>query len=280
MLRNPAYVQANRDVYDFFKAQGANIVNQPEDFLGLNGCYIYKAQGVCKTTVNDVKDNILVIAPHEGIIPPELWLTVRRKLLKNPSFQSARKPKNTWLAGKMKCGKCGFGVTCCPNPNGTRYLHCKKRAEDKSCEGAGSKIYADKIEQVVFESMVVKLGEFQTLARQAKYQASPKLTALKVELAHVEDEILKLLDSLTGANEVLIGYANSKIMELDTKKQTLVKHISEMKANEIDDAHIIKISECIADWDNTSFDDRRLVADALIEKISITSESTHIEWKI
>ena len=34
-----------------------------------------------------------------------------------------------------------------------------------------------------------------------------------MELARVEDEIEKLLNTLTGANAVLLSYANSKIEE-------------------------------------------------------------------
>ena len=35
----------------------------------------------------------------------------------------------------------------------------------------------------------------------------------------MEDEIEKLLNTLTGANAVLLSYANSKIEELDTHRQ-------------------------------------------------------------
>ena len=37
MLRNPVYVQADLDVYEFFKSQGTVIVNDVADFTGMNG---------------------------------------------------------------------------------------------------------------------------------------------------------------------------------------------------------------------------------------------------
>ena len=40
MLRNPVYVQADLDVYEFFKSQGTVIVNDVADFTGMNGCYL------------------------------------------------------------------------------------------------------------------------------------------------------------------------------------------------------------------------------------------------
>ena len=44
MLRNPVYVQADLDVYEFFKSQGTVIVNDAADFTGMNGCYLYQGR--------------------------------------------------------------------------------------------------------------------------------------------------------------------------------------------------------------------------------------------
>ena len=59
-------------------------------------------------------------------------------------------------------------------------------------------------------------------------KANPKLTAYQIELAQVETEIEKLLDTLTGANATLLAYANKKIEELDTRRQTISKAIAEL----------------------------------------------------
>ena len=42
MLRNLVYVQANLEVYEFFKSQRTVIVNNAADFTGMNGCYLYR----------------------------------------------------------------------------------------------------------------------------------------------------------------------------------------------------------------------------------------------
>ena len=39
----------------------------------------------------------------------------------------------------------------------------------------------------------------------------------------MDSEIEKLVDSLTGANNVLLSYVNVKIAELDGRKQELLK---------------------------------------------------------
>ena len=35
----------------------------------------------------------------------------------NTTFQQGRKPKNTWLAGKIKCGHCGYALKATHVPN-------------------------------------------------------------------------------------------------------------------------------------------------------------------
>lgn len=58
--------------------------------------------------------------------------------------------------------------------------------------------------------MQEKFKDFQILhGREEK--VNPKLTACQVELAQVEAEIEKLLDTLTGANATLLAYANKKL---------------------------------------------------------------------
>ena len=78
MLRNPVYVQADLDVYEFFKSQGTVIVNDAADFTGMNGCYLYQGRDVKASKKNDLKDQMLVLAPHEGIVPSDIWLTCRK----------------------------------------------------------------------------------------------------------------------------------------------------------------------------------------------------------
>lgn len=55
-----------------------------------------------------MKDQMLVLAPHEGIVPSDIWLTCRKKLMNNMKIQSARKATHTWLAGKSSAGTAGM----------------------------------------------------------------------------------------------------------------------------------------------------------------------------
>ena len=219
-------------------------------------------------------------AMKEGIVPSDIWLTCRKKLMNNMKIQSARKATHTWLAGKIKCGNCGYALMSIYNPSGKQYLRCTKRLDNKSCPGCG-KIITSELEAVVYQQMVKKLASYKTLTGKKKAaKANPKITALQVELAHVDSEIEKLVDSLTGANNVLFSYVNVKIAELDGRKQELLARIAELTVEAISPEQVSQISGYLDTWENVSFDDKRRVVDLMITTIAATSDSLNITWKI
>ena len=280
LLRNPVYAQADLELYEFFKSQGAAIVNDASDFAGTNGCYLYQGRDVKEDKDRCLKDQILVIAPHEALISSDTWLKCRKKLMANTTCQQGRKPKNTWLAGKIKCGHCGYALKATHVPNSTGYFRCTKRTENKGCPGCG-KIITSELEAVVYQQMVKKLEKHKTLTgRKKAAKANPKIAALQVELLHVDSEIEKLVYSLTGANNVLLSYVNVKIAELDGRKQELVKQIAELTVETISPGQVNQISGYLDTWDNVSFDDKRRVVDLMITTVAATSDSLNITWKI
>lgn len=42
IVRNPVYVKADIDVYNFFESQGSHLVNPASDYIGRNGIFLYK----------------------------------------------------------------------------------------------------------------------------------------------------------------------------------------------------------------------------------------------
>ncbi|WP_027641071.1 hypothetical protein [Enterocloster clostridioformis] len=89
-----------------------------------------------------------------------------------------------------------------------------------------------------------KFRDFKHL-RGGEEKANPKLTAYQVELAQVEAEIEKLLDTLTGANATLLAYANKKIEELDTRRQKIAKAIADYPLRPFPNSRLIC---CPAIW--------------------------------
>nr|WP_251318068.1 LPD28 domain-containing protein [Flintibacter muris] len=277
-LLRPASPEDAGLLYEFFKSQGTVVINEAADFAGTNGCYLYQGRDVQERKNKHLKDQILVVAPSEGLVSADVWLRCRKKLMANTTFQNGRKAKNTWLAGKVKCGRCGYALMSVGNPSGVQYLRCSKRADNKSCPGCGT-LRTREFERFIYGEMVKKLAQFQTLTGKRE-KVNPKLTALNVELARVEDEIEKLLNTLTEASAVLISYANTKIEELDAQRQTLSKEIAALSAETMSPEQIERLSVYLNRWEEIDFDDRRQVADGLISQIRATGECVAIEWKI
>ena len=101
-----------------------------------------------------------------------------------------------------------------------------------------------------------------------------------MELAQVQHEIETLIDTLTGANPVLLSYVNSKIEELDERKQKLVKKSTELSVETVSPEQVKEISGYLDTWDEVDFEDKRRVVDLMITTIAATSDSLNITWKI
>jgi DNA invertase Pin-like site-specific DNA recombinase len=202
MLRNPVYVRADLSVFEFFKDGGAVIANEADDFSGMNGCYLYRGRDNNPEGIDDINGQLLVLAPHEGLVASDLWLTCRRKLLNNMTIQSARKPKNTWLAGKIKCGHCGYALLSMANPSDIRYFRCSKRSNSKNCPGCG-KLLVTELEKIVYKKMSRKLREF----RRSKGKITETIFSekLRVVSAHMDNWAEAGFDEKRFATDVLIA---------------------------------------------------------------------------
>lgn len=164
LVINPVYVRADADVYSFFTDNGAEVVNQPEDFIGVNGCYSYSGSSDKRKCSTSVAGEQIVIAPHKGIIDSSLWLECRRKCMAVKQVIPTQKAKNSWLCGKVKCAKCGYALTVKTfRARPQRYLLCSHRLNSKACEGAGT-LFADEAEQLVSVEIRRKLGELRKLS--------------------------------------------------------------------------------------------------------------------
>lgn len=74
---------------------------------------------------------------------------------------------------------------------------------------------------------------------------------------------------------------NSKIEELDGRKQELVEKIAELSVDTISPEQVKEISGYLDTWEEeVDFDDKRRVVDLMISAIYATSESINIVWKI
>lgn len=278
VLKNPIYVRADLSVYEFYHAQGAILANDPSDFIGTNGCYLYKGQDAAKRKQMCLEGNYLVLAPHKGIIPSDLWLKCRAKCLASSQIRPCQKAKNTWLAGKIKCACCGYALVDKHYPaRKSRYFLCSHKMNSRACDGPGT-IYSEDFEELIYEEIQKKLAQFLHLRKHKNSGGNPEITTLTVEKLQIETEIGSLMGRLSEADDVMYRYTSERISELDGKKQELGKQISELKLRQETD--YTEIQNYLAFWDILSFEDKRQTVDQLIKVIYATSDSIKIQWHI
>lgn len=282
MVKNPVYVKADLDVYRFFKDQGTFLHNSPEDYIGTNGCYLYSDKEAGRKSLH-LEGQHVVLAPHEGIIPSDIWLKARLKCLNNKQVAKPLKASNTWLAGKIKCGKCGYALTIRKSKLKTRtirYFICSRRMQTNQCEGVGG-IEANGFENLVLSEMIEHLKQFETLSNPQKLLENPIIHEINIKIERTSEEIEKLLDKVANADGVLIDYINKRITELDAQINAYRQQLSELAPLENQEKYnTAELRDYMLHWDELSYDDKRDVVDQLIVVIKATENSCEITWKI
>lgn len=278
ILRSPIYVQADLAVYRFFREQGVVIINEPADFIGTNGCYCYRGKDGGGRRTPNLEGSLLVLAPHAGLVPAETWLQCRMKCLDAKQVQPRQKAKNTWLAGKVKCGLCGYALVSKHYAGSPcRYLICSHRMDAKACPGPGT-IHTQALEELVYDEMRKKLALFPQLQPRRSPAASPATAALSAELAQLDSEIAALIDRLAAADDTLFRYINRRVAELDAKKQAARKKLAQSAAK---DTHPdTRITSHLTRWTELSFEDKRQTADLFIKVIRAAGDRVRIEWRL
>lgn len=280
MIKNPIYVKADLDVYQFYKQQGSVLHDDPSLFIGTNGCYLYSEKGAGRKTIH-LEGQHIVLAPHEGIVPSDIWIKARRKCLNNKQVAKPLKAKNTWLAGKIKCGKCGYALTIRKsNTKIGRYFICSRRMQTNLCEGVGG-IDATAFENFILSEMKKKVEQFDVLNGPPQKQHNPRLLEVNAQIEQLDSEIEKLLARVSEADPILMGYINKKVSELHNQSSELKQERNELEqADSQKKLNVKEIKNCMQLWDKLEFDDKRAVVDQLITVIKATADTCEITWKI
>lgn len=281
LLRNPIYVRADSDIYDFYKSQGANVINDAADFIGENGCYLYKGETE-KPKQYSLQDKHVVIAPHKGFISSSQWLQCRMKCLNNRQVAKSYKAKNSWLVGKVKCRNCGYALVVRKSDRKRktiiRYFVCSNKTASGLCDGCGT-VRADELEQFMFENIKQRLADFNVLKSKTDYTTDPKINECKIKISQLDNEINELLEKVLTANDILMRYINERIEKLDAERKQASKELVSL-TNNTQSTDMKQITNYVSHWEETSFEDKLLVVDALIDVIHISDGNIRVTWKI
>lgn len=269
MLYNPIYVKADSNVFDYFYDCGVTIHNLVEDFTGTNGCYLYSE----KSSGSEAKRH-LVLAPHCGIISSDIWLKCRKKRKKAEIPVRQYKIKNTWLAGKIKCGKCGYALvvqkTTKQSGKTFRYIVCSQ----KHCSGIHG-VKADELEELVWVEMEKILSQLHLAGDSAQ---NPEILGVQKKLVEIQQKIDNASAKALEATGPLMEYLCDTVARLEEEKRQCRERLRLLKARNACQQQSIN-ADYASIWHNLPLEEKILVTDALIDKITLSESEVTIYWK-
>ncbi len=282
LLRNPIYCRADQSVYQFFKSQKSNIFNPIDDFIGVNGVYLFKGTSNKSKKKTDLFEREVVIAPHEGIIDSRTWLLCRRKLLCNKKAASIGKAKNSWLVGLVKCGNCDHALVIRKSKRKdsfVRYFCCYQKAERKDCPGIGRTLRATQLEDVIRKEITRKIANMSITAPETDPSVFKDIEKHRMDIEKIDESIQTLINSIPNATPTVMQYVNERVSKLDAAKREITEQMDAL-LRDANQTRIHQLDNCMQVWDNMTIDDKCGVARLLIEKITVSQDHIHICWKL
>lgn len=275
ILKNPAYVQADIAVYNFYKNKGCIMANDPEDFDGEHGCILVGKRDANERKYKDVSNHLLAIGHHKGIVDSDTFLFCQQKLGKNKQIKNTYRGKYSWLTGLVKCEHCGysFSVRFAKTKEGqTPYFICSGKYLHRVCDVKQTHRVAN-VEDFVRDKMIEKSHSYPL---EKKKNENPAAKEAQKKILELDARIENLLLSLESVGNISAEYINRRIESLHREKQLLL-HQSEQAAEEYYSAPVLPFSR--EDWDSSSFDGKRELARAMIDKVLLSDHGICVVWK-
>ncbi len=282
LLKNPIYVQADGQIYDYYEQKGVRIVNELAAFDGSRAAQLY-GKSTHNPALADWSDMKLVLAQHEGIIPAATWLACQRKLARNKQIGNSLANRTSWLGGKLICSQCGRTMTTIKSPrsDGTyrRYFHCTGKSHQKTCPGVQRVIYAADLERLVETAIAQKLPTLGPI-RQPVASSRGEANSLLLQWKAIDLQQKKLADLLLSEqlNADLLTLANQKAALLCRQKEALEIKLQQQQEQAAERQVPLELS---SQWAAAGYAEKKAVTQALIQRIILYPDGTpEIVWQI
>lgn len=282
IIKNPIYVRADNPIYEYYSRNNAKIVSDINEFDGVHGVQIY---GKTKHSAEDFSDMKVVVMSHEGVISSDVWLKCQRKLEKNKQIGNAISNSTSWLGGKIACKSCGRTMTVTKggthsDGSRTRYFSCTGKSHNRVCNGIKVTLYADSLEDMVYELISEKMSALKTSKRKITTDNSDKINLLKNRLSTIKVEQEKLVDLILkdGIANDMLDLLNTKAQKLSDEKKTILEKIESLENEAEEVVNVINLSK---KWKTANFEEKKAVCTLLIDKIYIDSDgAVEVIWNI
>ena len=282
ILKNPIYVKADNDVYEYLLKHNTNIISDVSEFDGIHGLQIY---GKTKHSTDDWSDMKAVIMSHEGVINSDAWLNCQKKLEKNKQIGNAISNTTSWLGGKIVCQSCGRTMTVTKggkrkDGSQTRYFSCTGKSHNRICKGTNKPIYADSLEDMVYELVSEKLETLKGGRKKISTDNSNQINLLKNRISEIKKAQEKLVTLLMNdtIEADMINLLNERAKKLAEEKTDILSKIDMLENEESEILSAINLSQ---KWRTANYEERKAVCNILIHKILLNeSGNCEVVWNI
>lgn len=282
ILRNPIYVMADNDIYEYFARHNANIISDVCEFDGIHGVQLY---GQTKHSTEDWSDIKVVVMTHEGVVSSDIWLRCQGKLAKNKQIGNSLSNSTSWLGGTIHCKNCGRTMTVTKggkhtDGSQTRYFSCTGKSHNRICGGPRVTLYADSLEAMAYDLISEKLSSLKSCRKKVSGDRSNKVNLLKNRLTEIRNSQDKLVELMMkdGIDPDMLMLLNGKARTLSEEKKDVTEKIRKLEEHESEVLSIINLSES---WKTADYEDRKAVCKLLIDAIYIHEDGTaEVVWNI
>lgn len=280
ILRNPCYVKADADIYTYYKNLGVIIDNDITDFTGTNGCFLYGRPDRNKGKFK--KDNLegqhLCISVHQGLIDSNIWLECQYKIDNTQGVKNNGKGKTTWLSGLTKCAKCNYAMVPRKSRGDYLFYYCKGKYDYKCCDTTAT-WNVKTLEKYIESAILEQIKYYNDINYEEEKTNAAESNELKLKIVAIDEKIEKLLNQLEEASNVTAKYINDRIEKLDAEKIGLSLKLNDELGNKVNNKKIKDLINNFSSWEELSFDDKKVFAKSLINKIYLGDNIVDIDWK-
>ncbi|MGX4600219.1 recombinase family protein [Faecalimicrobium sp. JNUCC 81] len=282
LLRNPAYVNATEEVFNYLRSKHFDVIGSPDNKHGL------------LTYAKNSSTPIAALANHEGVICAKDWIKVQKLL----DINSNKAPRtgtgsNTLLSGILKCSICGSSMRLSykSSANGTiiYYVCGKKKTLGKSACSCKN-IRADKIEPLVIsriknvnvESMIKEYKKSKLINKQNNKDLDIKISSLSSTMKEKEKlvdnlvmQLAKFKDSLASSFIIKkIEMLNNEILNLKSELDSLKSHTQEINNSNLNlDVLINNLNRFNDEIDNANVDKKKQLLNSILESVDWSSSN-------
>lgn len=304
ILQNPVYMIADQDAYDYFIKNDTELFSGREEFDGTHGILAYNRtdQEKGRTTVYlPMKEWIVSVGQHPGLIPGRVWIGVQEILEQNRS-KSFRRPRNNeaLLTGLLYCG-CGSRMypklskrkTAEGKPIFTYVCKMKERSQRSICNGKnvnGNTMDMAVIEQIKMleddkSTFIAQLEQSRAFYSGDRTRYEEQIASLKQEKAESEKKIEALVDSLTelGDSSARVHVAK-RIEQLHQEQEAIESRIQELEGltsrQALSDTEFDVLRQMLSVFtdgiDEMSIEQKRAAVRTLVRKVVWDGENAHV----